>query len=105
MKITGRIGYEKQGALEFLGRSIYRSRDGESSLHLSASCECMVSHANFDSEDNSFPKLVVGFLFSIRNRLVCNENSLNNFVHMESTLDSVTHKHIPFLKSKQVTQI
>ena len=42
MKITGRIGCRKQGALEFLGRSIYRSRDGESSLYFGVSREYMV---------------------------------------------------------------
>ena len=42
MKITGRIGCRKKGALEFLGRSIYRSRDGESSLYFGVSREYMV---------------------------------------------------------------
>ena len=42
MKITGRIGCRKQGALEFLGRSIYRSRDGESSLYFGVRREYMV---------------------------------------------------------------
>ena len=41
MKITGRIGCRKKGALEFLGRSIYRSR-GESSLYFGVSREYMV---------------------------------------------------------------
>ena len=42
MKITGRIGCRKKGALEFLGRSIYRSQDGESSLYFGVSREYMV---------------------------------------------------------------
>ena len=33
MKITGRIGRQTKGALEFLGRSIYRAKDGESALY------------------------------------------------------------------------
>ena len=42
MKITGRIGCKKKGALQFLGRSIYRSQDGESSLYFGVSREYMV---------------------------------------------------------------
>ena len=33
MKVTGRILRQKKGALEFLGRTIYRSKDGESALY------------------------------------------------------------------------
>ena len=33
MKVTGRIPCRKKGALEFLGRTIYRSKDGESALY------------------------------------------------------------------------
>ena len=44
MKVTGRIGCRKKGALEFLGRSIYRSMDGESALYFGVSREYMVSH-------------------------------------------------------------
>ena len=42
MKVTGRIGCRKKGALEFLGRSIYRSMDGESALYFGVSREYMV---------------------------------------------------------------
>ena len=42
MKITGRIGCKKKGALQFLGRSIYRAQDGESSLYFGVSREYMV---------------------------------------------------------------
>ena len=42
MKITGRIGCQKKGALQFLGRSIYRAQDGESSLYFGVSREYMV---------------------------------------------------------------
>ena len=42
MKITGRIGCRKKGALQFLGRSIYRSQDGESSVYFGVSREYMV---------------------------------------------------------------
>ena len=46
------------------------------------------SHANSVSDD-PFPQLVFRSLSSIRNRLLCNEDSLKNFVYMGSTLDSV----------------
>eukprot|EP00434_Breviolum_minutum_P044116 symbB.v1.2.039362.t1/scaffold6515.1/size17451/1 len=46
MKITGRIGCKKKGALQFLGRSIYRSQDGESSLYFGVSREYMVGLLN-----------------------------------------------------------
>ena len=42
MKITGRINCQKKGALQFLGRSIYRAQDGESSLYFGVSREYMV---------------------------------------------------------------
>ena len=42
MKITGRIGCQKKGALQFLGRSIYRAQDGESSLYFGVSREYMI---------------------------------------------------------------
>ena len=42
MKNTGRIGQQTKGALEFLGRSIYRAKDGESALYLGVSRQCMV---------------------------------------------------------------
>ena len=37
MKITGRIGRQTKGALEFLGRSIYRAKDDESALYFGVS--------------------------------------------------------------------
>ena len=43
MKITGRIGRQTKAALEFLGRSIYRARDGESALYFGVSRQYMVS--------------------------------------------------------------
>ena len=42
MKITGRIGRQTKGALEFLGRSIYRAKDGESALYFGVSKQYMV---------------------------------------------------------------
>ena len=42
MKITGRIGRQTKGALEFLGRSIYRAKDGESALYFGVSRQYMV---------------------------------------------------------------
>ena len=42
MKITGRIGLQTKGALEFLGRSIYRAKDGESALYFGVSRQYMV---------------------------------------------------------------
>ena len=42
MKITGRIGRKTKGALEFLGRSIYRAKDGESALYFGVSRQYMV---------------------------------------------------------------
>ena len=42
MKITGRINCQKKGALQFLGRSIYRAQDGESSLYFGVSREYMI---------------------------------------------------------------
>ena len=41
MKITGRIGRKTKGALEFLGRSIYRAKDGESALYFGVSRQYM----------------------------------------------------------------
>ena len=43
--------------------------------------------------DDPLLKLVVGFLPSIGNRLMCNKNSLENLVHMRSNLDSVIQEH------------
>ena len=45
MKVTGRIPCRKKGALEFLGRTIYRSKDGESALYFG--CESSVHDFNF----------------------------------------------------------
>jgi len=42
MKITGRIGKKTKGVLEFLGRTIYRSKDGESALYFGVSRQYMV---------------------------------------------------------------
>ena len=42
MKTTGRIGRQTKGALEFLGRSIYRAKDGESALYFGVSRQYMV---------------------------------------------------------------
>ena len=42
MKITGRIGRQTRGALEFLCRSIYRAQDGESALYFGVSRQYMV---------------------------------------------------------------
>ena len=42
MKITGRIGRQTKGALEFLGGSIYRTKDGESALYFGVSRQYMV---------------------------------------------------------------
>ena len=42
MKITGRIGRKTKGALEFLGRSVYRAKDGESALYFGVSRQYMV---------------------------------------------------------------
>ena len=42
MKITGRIGRQTKGALELLGRSIYRAKDGESALYFGVSRQYMV---------------------------------------------------------------
>ena len=42
MKITGRIGRQTKGALEFCGRSIYRAKDGESALYFGVSRQYMV---------------------------------------------------------------
>ena len=42
MKITGRIGRQTKGALEVLGRSIYRAKDGESALYFGVSRQYMV---------------------------------------------------------------
>ena len=41
MKVTGRILRQKKGALEFLGRTIYRSKDGESALYFGVNREYM----------------------------------------------------------------
>ena len=41
MKVTGRILRQKKGALEFLGRAIYRSKDGESALYFGVNREYM----------------------------------------------------------------
>ena len=42
IKLTGKISALKKGVLQFLGRTIYRERDGESSLSLGVSEACMV---------------------------------------------------------------
>ena len=42
MKVTGRILRQKKGALEFLGRTIYRSKDGESALYFGVNRQYMV---------------------------------------------------------------
>ena len=41
MKVTGRILRQKKGALEFLGRTIYRSKDGESALYFGVNRQYM----------------------------------------------------------------
>ena len=41
MQVTGRILRQKKGALEFLGRTIYRSKDGESALYFGVNREYM----------------------------------------------------------------
>ena len=41
MKVTGRFLRQKKGALEFLGRTIYRSKDGESALYFGVNREYM----------------------------------------------------------------
>ena len=41
MKVTGRILRQKKGALEFLGRTIYRSKDGELALYFGVNREYM----------------------------------------------------------------
>ena len=41
MKVTGRILRQKKGALEFLGRTIYRSKDGASALYFGVNREYM----------------------------------------------------------------
>ena len=43
MKVTGRIPCRKKGALEFLGRTIYRSKDGESALYFGVNRQYMTS--------------------------------------------------------------
>ena len=43
MKVTGRIPSRKKGALEFLGRTIYRSKDGESALYFGVNRQYMTS--------------------------------------------------------------
>ena len=43
MKVTGRIPSRKKRALEFLGRTIYRSKDGESALYFGVNRQCMTS--------------------------------------------------------------
>ena len=43
MKVTGRIPCRKKGALEFLGRTIYRSKDGESALYFGLNRQYMTS--------------------------------------------------------------
>ena len=43
MKVTGRIPCRKKGALEFLGRTIYRSKDGESELYFGVNRQYMTS--------------------------------------------------------------
>ena len=43
MKVTGRIPGQKKGALEFLGRTIYRSKDGESALYFGVNRQYMTS--------------------------------------------------------------
>ena len=40
-KVTGRILRQKKGALEFLGRTIYRSKDGESALYFGVNRQYM----------------------------------------------------------------
>ena len=42
MKVTGRILRQKKGALEFLGRTIYRSKDGESALYFGVNRQYMI---------------------------------------------------------------
>eukprot|EP00435_Cladocopium_sp_Y103_P024829 s4463_g6.t1 len=42
LKLTGKIPALKKGVLQFLGRTIYRERDRESSLSLGVSEACMV---------------------------------------------------------------
>ena len=51
------------------------------------------SHANSVSEGTTFPKLVFGCLSSSHSRLVRDEDSLENLVHMGSPLDSIVHQH------------
>ena len=51
MKVTGRILRQKKGALEFLGRTIYRSKDGESALYFGVNREYMTGI--FESWDES----------------------------------------------------
>ena len=41
--MTGRIPCRKKGALEFLGRTIYRSKDGESALYFGVNRQYMTS--------------------------------------------------------------
>ena len=43
MKVTGRIPCRKKGALGFLGRTIYRSKDGESALYFGVNRQYMTS--------------------------------------------------------------
>ena len=43
MKVTGRIPCRKKGALEFLGRTINRSKDGESALYFGVNRQYMTS--------------------------------------------------------------
>ena len=43
MKVAGRIPCRKKGALEFLGRTIYRSKDGESALYFGVNRQYMTS--------------------------------------------------------------
>ena len=43
MKVTGRIPSRTKGALEFLGRTIYRSKDGESALYFGVNRQYMTS--------------------------------------------------------------
>ena len=43
MKMTGRIPCRKKRALEFLGRTIYHSKDGESALYFGVNRQYMTS--------------------------------------------------------------
>ena len=43
MKVTGRIPSRTKGALEFLGRTIYRSKDGDSALYFGVNRQYMTS--------------------------------------------------------------